>query len=285
MEGILGAPTVRGRVGQRADRVEQLDHRAGPAVGHDQRQRVLVRRRDVDEVDVHGVDLRDELRQLVQPRLDPPEVVLVQPVAGERLRWRRAARPATGRRPAPCSASVSRRYADADRRSAPPKTRPGTAGSPLRSRQWCSWNDLPVLERPRNLDPTPRLPSWATARPSIVTFLDRDSSDRSRAPSPGQCRYARAAYSLVLAVRPPKSSLTRSGVYGVRLAHSRRSHRPRRRGRPNRVLPWLWAAARGLQDSGSRRPRQAPTPTARLRSCPSHRRSGRPIRAPQQSRR
>ena len=86
MERILGAPTVRGRVGQRADRVEQLDHRARPAVGHDQWQRVLVRRRDVDEVDVYAVDLGDELRQLVQPRLDAPEVVLVQPIAGERLR-------------------------------------------------------------------------------------------------------------------------------------------------------------------------------------------------------
>ncbi len=42
MEGILGAAAVRGRVGQRADGVEQLDHGAGPAVGNDQRQRVLV---------------------------------------------------------------------------------------------------------------------------------------------------------------------------------------------------------------------------------------------------
>ena len=73
VEGILGAAAVRGRVGQRADGVDQLDHRAGPAVGHDQRQRVLVRRLDVDEVDVHAVDLGDELRQRVQLRLDPPE--------------------------------------------------------------------------------------------------------------------------------------------------------------------------------------------------------------------
>ena len=36
----LGA--VRGRVRERADDLEQLDHRAGPAVGHDQRQRVLM---------------------------------------------------------------------------------------------------------------------------------------------------------------------------------------------------------------------------------------------------
>ena len=63
MEGVLGAAAVRGRVGQRADGVEQLDDGAGPAVGHDQRQRVLVRRLDVDEVDVHAVDLGRELRQ------------------------------------------------------------------------------------------------------------------------------------------------------------------------------------------------------------------------------
>ena len=42
----------------------------------------------MDEVDVHAVDLGDELRQRVQPRLDPPEVVLVQPVARERLQRR-----------------------------------------------------------------------------------------------------------------------------------------------------------------------------------------------------
>jgi hypothetical protein len=37
MEGILGAAAVRGRVCQRVDRVDQLDHGAGPAVRHDQR--------------------------------------------------------------------------------------------------------------------------------------------------------------------------------------------------------------------------------------------------------
>ena len=69
MEGVLGPAAVRGRVGERADGVQQLDDRAGPAVGHDQRQRVLVRRPHVQEVDVHPVDLGGELRQRVQPRL------------------------------------------------------------------------------------------------------------------------------------------------------------------------------------------------------------------------
>ena len=85
VERVLGASAVRGRVGERADGLEQLDDRAGPAVRHDQRQRVLVRRPHVDEVDVHAVDLGRELRQRVQLRLARAPVVLRRPVAGERL--------------------------------------------------------------------------------------------------------------------------------------------------------------------------------------------------------
>ena len=54
----------------------------------DHRQRVLMTRLDVDEVDVEIVDLSQELWQGVQPRLDPPEVVLAAPVAYERLHRR-----------------------------------------------------------------------------------------------------------------------------------------------------------------------------------------------------
>ena len=49
----------------------------------DHRQRVLVTRLDVDEVNVEIVDRGQELRQGVQPRLDPPQVVLGAPVAHE----------------------------------------------------------------------------------------------------------------------------------------------------------------------------------------------------------
>ena len=59
--------------------------RARPAVRHDQRQRVLVRRLHVDEVDVQPVDLGLELRQRVQSRFAPAPVVLGRPVAGELL--------------------------------------------------------------------------------------------------------------------------------------------------------------------------------------------------------
>ena len=85
VECVLGAAAVSGRVGQRADGLEQLDDRARPTVRHDQRQRILVPRPDVDEVDVHPVDLRRELRQRVQSRFAPAPVVVRRPVAGERL--------------------------------------------------------------------------------------------------------------------------------------------------------------------------------------------------------
>jgi hypothetical protein len=43
LERVGGAAAVGGRVGERLDGLQQLDDRAGPAVGHDQRQRALVR--------------------------------------------------------------------------------------------------------------------------------------------------------------------------------------------------------------------------------------------------
>src|SRR5262249_49817696 len=70
-------------IGERTDQVEHLDHRAGPAVRDDQRQGVLVFRLDVDEVDVHSVDLGRELGKRVEPLLEPPEVVVLGPVARE----------------------------------------------------------------------------------------------------------------------------------------------------------------------------------------------------------
>jgi hypothetical protein len=51
-------------------------------------KRVLVRRANVDEVDVEAVDLGDEVRESVQPGLDPPEVVLGAPIADELLHRR-----------------------------------------------------------------------------------------------------------------------------------------------------------------------------------------------------
>ena len=132
VEGVLGAAAVRGRVGERADGVQQLEDRAGPAVGHDQRQRVLVRRPHVDEVDVHAVDLGHELRQRVELRLGRAPVVVGRPVARERLQGRQlnALRPVVRR--APCWASASPRCAGAGRPAAPLESRRGRGGSRLR---------------------------------------------------------------------------------------------------------------------------------------------------------
>jgi hypothetical protein len=73
------------RIAQRADGLEQLEHRAGPAMGHDQRQSIRMTRADVNEVNVESVDLGDELRQGVQPRLGLAPVVIRAPVAHQRL--------------------------------------------------------------------------------------------------------------------------------------------------------------------------------------------------------
>ena len=61
VEGVFRASAVRRGIGERADGLEQLDHRAGPAVRDDQRQGVRMPRAHVDEVNVEAVDLGDEL--------------------------------------------------------------------------------------------------------------------------------------------------------------------------------------------------------------------------------
>jgi hypothetical protein len=67
---------------------EQLDDRPGPAVRHDERQRIVMPRPDVDEVDLDAVDLGGELGERIQSRLAPAQVVLARPVAGEGLHRR-----------------------------------------------------------------------------------------------------------------------------------------------------------------------------------------------------
>jgi hypothetical protein len=52
-----------GRIGERFDDLELLDHGARPSVGDEQRQRVRLAGPAVDEVDVDAVDVRHELRQ------------------------------------------------------------------------------------------------------------------------------------------------------------------------------------------------------------------------------
>src|SRR5450631_1997222 len=85
MEGVRGAAAMRGGVGEPIDDLHLLDERTGPSVAEDERQRLLVLGADVDEVDVQPVDLGDELRVGVQARLAPAPVVLVMPIACDRL--------------------------------------------------------------------------------------------------------------------------------------------------------------------------------------------------------
>ena len=95
VECVLGGAAVRGRVGQRADGLEQLDDRAGPAMRHDQRQRVLMPRPDVDEVDLDPVDLGRELRQRVQSAPRTCASRTRSPSSGRAPAASPAARPAT----------------------------------------------------------------------------------------------------------------------------------------------------------------------------------------------
>ena len=88
VERVGRVAAVGGRVGERADDVEHLDDGPRPAVRDDDRQGVLVRRLHVDEVDVEAVDLGQELREGVEPGLEPAQVVVAAPVAGELLRRR-----------------------------------------------------------------------------------------------------------------------------------------------------------------------------------------------------
>jgi hypothetical protein len=73
---------------QRLDHVEELQERAGPAVGEDQRERVRFRGPDVDEVDGLAVDLGGEVRKLVELRLVRAPVVAGAPVLGKLLQPR-----------------------------------------------------------------------------------------------------------------------------------------------------------------------------------------------------
>ena len=85
VEGVRRAAAMRRRVGEQVDDLHLLDERARPSVADDERQRILVLRANVDEVDVQPVDLGDELWDGVEPRLALAPVVLRLPVASDRL--------------------------------------------------------------------------------------------------------------------------------------------------------------------------------------------------------
>jgi hypothetical protein len=88
VEGVFSAAAVRSGIGEQAHGVQQLEHRAGPAVRHHERHRVRVMRPHVDEVDVQAVDVCHELRQRIEPRLGLAPIVAGAPVLHERLELR-----------------------------------------------------------------------------------------------------------------------------------------------------------------------------------------------------
>lgn len=87
MERILGTPAMCCWVRERADRSQELEKRARPAVGHDERQGVDMPRANVDEVNVESIDRGDELREGVEPRLPSAPVVIAAPVPNELLQF------------------------------------------------------------------------------------------------------------------------------------------------------------------------------------------------------
>jgi hypothetical protein len=88
VEGILGRTTVGFGVGERRDRVPELQNRAGPSVGEQQRAGTGHARLDVQEVDLQAVDGGRELAPAVQQRLGFAPVVLGAPVLHEPLHFR-----------------------------------------------------------------------------------------------------------------------------------------------------------------------------------------------------
>jgi hypothetical protein len=85
MEGIRCAGAMCRGIDKWIDDLQLLDDRARPAVIDDERQRVLVLRPNVNEVNVEPVDLGDGLREGVQPGLTRAPVVVGHPVARELL--------------------------------------------------------------------------------------------------------------------------------------------------------------------------------------------------------
>src|SRR5438132_4875968 len=89
MESVRCARAVRRGMGQWIDNLQLLDDRAGPPVRDDERQRILMFRANVNEMNVEPIDLGDEMRQGVQFRLDLAPVVICPPIAREFLHRRK----------------------------------------------------------------------------------------------------------------------------------------------------------------------------------------------------
>ena len=85
MERIRGACAMGRRIGQRPDDLELFDDRSGPAVRHDQRQRVCMFGFHVNELNVEPIDRGDEHRQRVESGLTLAPVVIGRPIGRKPL--------------------------------------------------------------------------------------------------------------------------------------------------------------------------------------------------------
>ena len=82
---VRRAAAMRRGIGQRPDDLHLLDDRSGPSMRHEERQRILMLRADMNEMDVQSVDIGDEVRQGVELRLDLSPVVFRLPMLRELL--------------------------------------------------------------------------------------------------------------------------------------------------------------------------------------------------------
>jgi hypothetical protein len=85
MEGIFGAATVGGRVYQRVDQRQKLEHRTWPAVRKENGQSVRILGRNMKEVDSKSIDLGAVPRVRVELTLHSAHVLVVSPVIDQSL--------------------------------------------------------------------------------------------------------------------------------------------------------------------------------------------------------
>lgn len=96
IERVARLAAVDDGVGQRSDHLQEIQHRARPAVRDDQRQRARMRRPNMQEVDGQAVYLHAVLIEAVEPCFAAPPVIAAVPVIdpGSQPRFGHTLRPA-----------------------------------------------------------------------------------------------------------------------------------------------------------------------------------------------
>jgi hypothetical protein len=90
MEGVRRGSPMRRGIRERIDDLQLFDDRPRPPMGDNHRQRVIVPRANVYEMNIEPVDLGHVLRQGVEPRFYLPPVVVGSPIADELLHRRQS---------------------------------------------------------------------------------------------------------------------------------------------------------------------------------------------------